>query len=94
MLVDLVFVNKARELFLDEDMFSEFIDSLDGERKQLLKGLKGWGVTDGLLKLNAEVRVNVLPLSKLTKEIAAHFGADFVTGERVMLMREDGGLAF
>ncbi len=94
MLVEQVFVNPARELFLDEDIFAGFVDSLEGERKRLLKGLIGWGVTDGLLKLNAEVRVNVLPLSKLTKEIASHFGADFVTGERVMLMREDGGLAF
>lgn len=94
MLVELVFVNPARKLFLDEGAFAGFIDSLEGERKQLLKGLIGWGVSSGLLKLNAEVRVNVLPLSRLAKEIASHFKAEFIVGERVLLMREDGGLAF
>jgi len=93
-LLELVFLNKEKQEFLTEEAFAEFLRRDTGAEKELARGLLGWGVSNGRLRINAGVRISVLPLAKLTKAVAAHFHADFAGGERVMLLREDGGLAF
>jgi hypothetical protein len=94
MLVELVFVNSDREEFLNEDCFATFLGGLSEEQLPAVKGMLGWGISAGRLKLNALVRGETMPLAKLTKVVREHFGADFVTGERVMFLREDGSLAY
>ncbi len=94
MLVELVFVNEANEEFLNEELFEEFLQALGKEKSSFTHGLLGWGITDSRLKLNASVRKDAMPLSKFSKVMTAYFQARFVGGERVMLLKEDGGLAF
>jgi hypothetical protein len=94
MLVELVFMNEERVEFIDRGMFDGFVGKLRDEQPSLLKGLLGWGITSGRLNMYAQVRGEVMGLSKFAKAIAEHFSAEFITGERVLFLREDGGLAF
>jgi len=94
MLVELVFVNDEGKEFLTSDEFDEFLQALGNEKDELTRGMLGWGVTHKRLKLNTSVRTDAMPLSKFAKVAAEYFHAKFVGGERVMLLRKDGGLAF
>lgn len=94
MLVELVFSDEDKNEFLTADAFDEFLQALGNEKDDLTHGLLGWGVADKRLKLNSSVRTDAMPLSKFTKVMAEYFHASFVGGERVMLLKEDGGLAF
>jgi radical SAM-linked protein len=94
MLVELAFVNQEKREFLTEKAVEEFMQALGKEKPNYTHGLLGWGVADGRLKLSASIRQDALPLSKFTKVLAEYFQARFVGGERIMLLKEDGGLAF
>lgn len=94
MLVELVFVNKDNKEFLTADEFDEFLQALGNEKDELTRGMLGWGVANMRLKLNTSVRADSMPLSKFAKVAAEYFHAKFVGGERVMLLKKDGGLAF
>jgi len=94
MLVELVFADEEKNEFLTADAFDEFLQVLGNEKDDLTRGMLGWGVANKRLKLNTGVRADSMPLSKFSKVMAEYFHAKFVGGERVMLLRKDGGLAF
>jgi len=94
MLVELAFTDEERKEFLTADEFDEFLQALGNEKNDLTHGMLGWGVASNRLKLNTSVRADSMPLSQFTKVMAEYFHAKFVGGERVMLLRKDGGLAF
>lgn len=94
MLVELVFVDEEKKEFLTADEFDEFLQALGNEKSELTRGMLGWGVTNKRLKLNASVRADSMPLSKFAKVTSEYFHAKFLGGERAMLLRKDGGLAF
>ncbi len=57
-------------------------------------GLLGWGANGDRLRINCRVHAGALPLGKFAKDVAEKLETRLVVGERIMLLKRDGGLAF